>query len=317
MTKLATRYIDRLRSVPDPGQGRHTAILGIANLGVTAGVPPDRIHADIQNATRSAPMPDREIGAAIAKAAFDHRAGNGVYQIPPKPVPIIKNGQIALRRIIEQATISNEADLFDVSPIRLPYEPLEDACLLLSVLFAQDDQVFIGDRLEASAIGKNIRSVGSWCDFFRRGGTAGPHIIVNPLSGVPAPKKDGEGRTYRGDANVKTFRHCLVEFDNLPREDQIRFWSAAKLPLLALIDSGGKSVHAWLDVSKLSNVSTVDQWHQDIKMGFYDKVLSPLGVDRACSNPSRLSRLPGYFRNETGKLQRLLWLSKDGREVLP
>ena len=98
-------------------------------------------------------------------------------------------------------------------------------------------------------LGQNIRTASEWIAFFEAGGTAGPYIIVNPLSGEAAPKKDGDGDTYRGDGNVKTFRHCLVEFDNLTREDQIRFWSAAKLPVLALIDSGGKSIHAWLDVA--------------------------------------------------------------------
>ena len=85
------------------------------------------------------------------------------------------------------------------------------------------------------------------------------------------------GIHLRGDGNVKAFRHCLVEFDTLSREDQIRFWSAAKLPILALIDTGGKSIHAWLDVQKLFNVSTSEQWDQNIKIGLYEKALIPLG----------------------------------------
>jgi hypothetical protein len=52
----------------------------------------------------------------------------------------------------------------------------------------------------------------------------------------------------------------VAEFDNLSREDQIRFWSAVKLPIVALIDSGGKSTHCWLEVSKLATVETFDQW---------------------------------------------------------
>jgi hypothetical protein len=149
--------------------------------------------------------------------------------------------------------------------------------------------------------------------FFQAGGTAGPHVIVNPLSGKPAPKKDGSGdETYRGDYNVQGFHHCLVEFDTLTREDQIRFWSAAKLPIVALIDSGGKSIHAWLEVK---DVSTAEQWEQHIQREFYAEVLAPIGVDRACSNASRLSRLPGVFRSETGKYQRVLWLSPIGRRV--
>jgi hypothetical protein len=195
--------------------------------------------------------------------------------------------------------------------------PKKDPILLLDTLFAPDDLVFIGDRLEPGVFGQNIRPATAWGTFFQNGGTAGPFIMLNPLSGAPAPKKDGGGETYRGDSNIRTFRHCLVEFDNQSREDQIRFWSTAKLPILALIDSGRKSIHAWLSVNKLTTCLSTHEWHQGIKVGLYDKVLVPLGVDKACSNPSRLSRLPGFLRGETGRYQRLLWLSPDGREVAP
>jgi hypothetical protein len=107
----------------------------------------------------------------------------------------------------------------------------------------------------------------------------------------------------------------MAEFDGLCREDQIRFWSAVKLPIVALIDSGGKSIHAWLDVQKLAKVETPEQWQSEIKGRLYDRILTPLGVDSACSNPARLSRLPGYFRSEKQAWQRLLWLSPEGRPV--
>jgi hypothetical protein len=221
-----------------------------------------------------------------------------------------------LRRIIAQGPISDDADLWEISPIRLYDSTDRDPVLLLETLFEADEFIFIGDRLEPGVIGKNIRTVAAWIMFFEAGGKAGPFIIINPLSGEPAPKKSGDGDSLRGDSNVKTFRHCLVEFDNLGREDQIRFWYAAKLPIRALIDSGGKSIHAWLDVQKLSNVSNCDQWNQEIKIGLYEKVLVPLGVDRACCNPSRLSRLPGHLRSGKEKFQQLLWLSPEGREVV-
>lgn len=317
MTALASRYQDRLCSMPSPGQGRHTELLGIANLGIMAGVNPEQIHSDIRNAVSSErSMPDREIKAAVSKAAADHGDGNATYRPPAKPAPFIRNGKTALRRIIDQGTIRTEADLREASPVKLPDDPAKGASLFLHNLFDSEDLVFIGDRLEQGIPGKNIRRAGAWMELFESGGSAGPHIIVNPLSGQPAPKKDGSGeQTYRGDGNVVGFIHCLVEFDNISLEDQIRFWSAAKLPILALIDSGGKSIHAWLDVCELSNCSSADQWQQDIKLGLYEKVLVPFGVDRACSNPSRLSRLPGHLRAEKGKWQRLLWLSPVVREV--
>jgi hypothetical protein len=309
-----SRYHDRLRDMPAPGQGRHPALLGIANLGVMAGKTQEDVHEDLRRVTAAAPMPDNEIRAAVLKAAADHGAGSS-YRPTPKPAPLIKDGKAALQRIIDQGAISDDADLFEISPIRLNDSPEADRVLLLKTHFKSHELVFIGERYEEGVVGQSIRTVAEWIVFFATGGKAGPYIIINPFTGKASPKKSGDGESYRCDGSIAAYPHCLVEFDNIPREDQIRFWSAAKLPILALIDSGGKSIHAWLDVQKLSNVTTGELWNQEIKINLYEKILCPLGVDRSCCNPSRLSRLPGYMRAETGKHQRLLWLSKEGRQV--
>jgi hypothetical protein len=314
---LKARYQDRLRNMPHPGEGRHFALLAIANLGVMAGAPLEQIHEDIRAAVAGTQtIPDGEISATIKKAVSDHSVEGSNYCPPPKPAPIVQDGQAALRRIIDQGKISDDADLWEASTIRLYDPPEKDPIILLTVLFKPDELIFIGDRLEPGIIGRNIRPMVEWVEFFQNSGKAGPFIIINPLTGEPAPKKSGDGDSLRCDGSIGSFRHCLVEFDNLSREDQTRFWSAARLPILALIDSGGKSIHAWLDVSKLSKVSNCEQWNEKIKLGLYEKALIPLGVDRACCNPARLARLPGYIRQETGKFQRLLWLSPEGLEVV-
>ena len=191
-----------------------------------------------------------------------------------------------------------------------------DTILFLETLFKHDDQIWIGDRYDEGIVGTTIRFRDQWISYFRNGGKIPPHIILNPLTGMSAPKKSGDGVTFRGDGNVATYRFCMAEFDRLNREDQIRFWSAIKLPIRALIDSGGKSIHAWIDVSKLSTVETPAQWQSEIKERLYDRILTPLEVDAACSNPARLSRLPGHYRSEKQAWQRLLWLSPEGRTVI-
>jgi hypothetical protein len=109
----------------------------------------------------------------------------------------------------------------------------------------------------------------------------------------------------------------VVEFDDIPLEDQCKFWSAINLHIVALIDSGGKSIHGWVDVQKHCAVESYDQWAVLVKDRLYGRILKPLGVDGACSNPSRLSRLPGHFRVEKGAYQRLLWMSAEGRRITP
>ena len=192
-----------------------------------------------------------------------------------------------------------------------------DAILLLETLFKPNELIWIGNHDDRGILGETILTRDQWITRFLAGGPTAPHIILNPLSGLPAPKKSGEGTTLRGDGNILTYRHCMAEFDSLNREDQIRFWSTAKLPIVALIDSGGKSIHAWLDVSKLATVTTSEQWQAQIKNRLYDELLTPLGVDSACSNPARLSRLPGHYRSEKKAYQRILWMSPEGRPICP
>lgn len=193
---------------------------------------------------------------------------------------------------------------------------MSDAILLLQTLYEKTDLLWIGDRHQGGIMGDTIRTAEEWKVYFENGGATAPHIIPNPMSGQEGTAKAGEP-SFRSDNTVKTYRYCVIEFDDLPRESQIRFWSAARLPVVCLIDSGGKSIHAWLDVQKRATVETPDQWQAEIKQHLYDRLLTPLGVDKSCSNPARLSRLPGHYRTEKGNYQRILWLSgREGRFIV-
>ncbi|MGB3974695.1 MAG: hypothetical protein WBL58_11160 [Peptococcia bacterium] len=313
---IESRYIEALRTIPAPGgNGCHTSLLGVANLGIMTGKDPHELHEEIRQAIPAGQrrVRDREITDAINKALADHRGGT--FTPRPRPAPAVRNGNAARQRIINQGRISDDADLWEESPFKIKCLPEETPGLLLSTLFEPDDLVWIGERQQAGILGETIRRASEWVEHFQGGGMTGPHIIINPLNGIFGPKKSGDGETLRGDHNVSAFRYCMVEFDDLSREDQIRFWSAIKLPIVALIDTGGKSIHAWVQVSKLATVNTLEQWQEDIKIKLYDRILAPLGVDAACSNPSRLSRLPGHYREEKHTTQRLLWLSSEGRPV--
>jgi len=309
------RYRATLEEIPPPGRGCHVSLLSAANRGILAGLDGEKIFEDIRGHIPSGirRVSDREIQEAINKALNDHNAGTFTHQ--QRSAPIVRDGKVALQRIINQGQYNNDAALMEASPIRLPDEPDRAATLFLSTLYKPDDLVWIGDRLQAGIRGTTIRSRNEWIAYYRNGGTKSPHIILNPLSGLPAPKKNGDGTTLRGDANILSYRFCLVEFDTLSRADQIRFWSSVKLPIVVLVDSGNKSIHAVIDVQKLAKVENAEQWQARIKGDLYERMLVPLGVDGACSNPARLLRLPGYFREEKKAWQRLLWLSPEGRRI--
>lgn len=311
---MLDRYKDALHSIPPPGCGCHPFLLSTANLGIMAGLEPHQLHDDIQQSIPQGNrrIPDKEIMDAVNKALADHK--DGTFTPRPRPAPAIRDGKAALQKIIDQAKINDEADLWESSPVRLLNDPAADTVLLLEILYEPDDLIFIGDRHQAGIIGDTIRPAANWITYFQNGGKTAPHIIINPLAGTPAPTKSGNKTTLRGDACVKDFRYCLVEFDGLNREEQIKFWTAVKLPIVVLIDSGNKSIHGWLDVQKLATAKTPEQWDTEIKGRLYDQILKPLGVDGACSNPARLSRLPGHFRSENA-IQKILWLSPEGKPL--
>jgi hypothetical protein len=225
----------------------------------------------------------------------------------------VKDSKAALQTIIEKGNISTEVDLWESSPIRLMDEPAYDAALFFKTLYENSDLVFAGARYDTGNP-TTIRPVCKWIDRFESGKETPEFFIINPLSGLLAETKDGKP-SYRADGCVKSFHYTLAEFDNLSREDQIRFWSSVKLPIRALVDSGNKSIHAIIDVQKLASVQTLSDWATHIKGRLFDQILTPLGVDSQCSNTARLSRLPGHYRTEKQKWQRLLWLSDAGRPI--
>ena len=117
------RYRDAVSNLPPPGCGCHTALLSAANYGALAGIDPQQIHDDLRRSIPpgSRKILDREIQDAISKALGDFNGGT--FTPRPRPAPIIKDGAAALQRIIAQAKISDEVDLWEASPIRLMEAP--------------------------------------------------------------------------------------------------------------------------------------------------------------------------------------------------
>lgn len=131
------------------------------------------------------------------------------------------------------------------------------------------------------------------------------------VTGQVGLTKDGKP-SFRADSCVKAFRFAVAEFDTMPRADQLAFWWAVNLPICALIDSGGKSIHGWI---RTDGITTAEQWTDQVEQQLYGRYLTPLGCDGACKNEARLSRMAGHFRREKQKWQRLLYLCPEGRKV--
>jgi RecA-family ATPase len=123
--------------------------------------------------------------------------------------------------------------------------------------------------------------------------TYGLYCTYNPIDGV-----------HRRDANVTALRHILVEFDDLPINEQWNKVKASNIPVSCCIFSGGKSLHFWVR----AEADNEDQYRQRCDLL---KSLFPT-IDKSVLHPGGWSRLP--FSTRGNNIQNLISL-KMGAET--
>ena len=118
---------------------------------------------------------------------------------------------------------------------------------------------------------------------------AGAWIRFNPL----------DGRGVKNE-NVTAWRYALVESDKIPVEEQARRIEGLQLPCAALVESGGKSLHA------IVHIGAADPAEYRRRVEYLYEACRKAGLDPDTQNknPSRLSRMPGATRG--GRVQRLV-----------
>ncbi len=295
-----SKYQEALDNLPSSGgSGCHTALLKVANLGVIEELSRESIFNDLRKKVAgSRAVPDSEINDAISKAFNDHRSG----AVPLKQKTTYKHHPIDGPAVMEKLLKIGESVDDDFYHSELDWLKENDHIVLLEKLYAPDDLLFIGELKATGEIGENIRSAKDWIKAFRNDEKPGPHIIPNPLTGKAA-KTQMNKKTFRGDNCIADFRYAVVEFDNISIEDQLNFWAAVELPYEVLIFSGGKSIHGWV---KLDGINNISDWETHVKQKLFAAYLEPLGADPACKNPARLSRMPRHYRKEKNEYQTIL-----------
>ena len=83
------------------------------------------------------------------------------------------------------------------------------------------------------------------------------YIVSSPMSGHTACNQEGR-ETFRSLANTGLRRFLVIENDTFTKEEQARLLShlATLLPLVLVVDSGGKSLHGWFAVAGLPDSVT-------------------------------------------------------------
>ena len=316
---------------PAPHGHRHEQIKRIVLPLLGAGLAPDAVFVQLREMYGS-DVSDREIQDLIIWAGsknprpcgyrWDGRARSiPSLQAPPKPERVTAVQAIANTEKWLEAFRYDECDLWHVSPWR----PLEDwrfdGLMLFAALYDKADYVNVVTEftIEQKDGGEKANPQGAgctllrdeWMRWIRDQGTpqseAGAWVRLNPV------KKNGSGRGgTHTDVDVTSFRFCLLESDVLPVELQLSLFARLPLPVAAIIDSGGRSIHAWV----MLNCTNAQEYRTTVDR-IYRRLIR-FGLCPNNKNASRLSRLPGAQR-EIGKhtdgAQRLLYLNSEPIEA--
>ena len=135
-------------------------------------------------------------------------------------------------------------------------------------------------------------------------GRQGVWFLANPVDGQFHwnPREGKPSR--RSEEAVTSWRYWVVESDAAPKDLWLRALAQLPLPIAAIYDSGGDSIHALVDVGAESKL----EWDQIVrtKLG---PLIVPIGADYGAMTGVRLTRLPNCRRGQTGNMQSLLYLN--------
>jgi hypothetical protein len=134
-------------------------------------------------------------------------------------------------------------------------------------------------------------------------GSEGAWYLSNTVTGAEV------NGSYRSEANLTGFRHLLIESDKAPKDLWLAMIVQLHAPILALYESGGRSVHA------IVRVNATGKTEFDAIAGNYLRQLVPLGADPNSGKAVQPTRLPGVVRKDNGNLQRLLYLNSDADDT--
>lgn len=114
---------------------------------------------------------------------------------------------------------------------------------------------------------------------------------------------------HRSDDNCLYHTRFLFESDSLSLEEQIKYAIRHKHEIMRVTFSGKKSVHIIIELPLKFELFCSNNYK--LVWNYFNKVWFDGNCDKACANPSRLTRCPNVVRKDTGKVQTLLYEGKN------
>jgi hypothetical protein len=201
-----------------------------------------------------------------------------------------------------------QEDLINKSPYKLTGIIQEEhfhrqGPMLLEYLYEPDDLIRVVTTSKQSEKGKYHP--------FGYGRTLPRNVWSSQI--LQAPQKRSGGGCWMGmnpldgygvsDRNVTRFPYALFESDEVSIGLQASFIAKVKLPIAAIVFSGGRSLQALVKLDS----HDIDQYEGTVSNLL--KVLGKYGADTKNRNASRMCRLPGVYRGD--QQQRLVYLNPE------
>jgi len=184
-----------------------------------------------------------------------------------------------------------EASQFPIATA--PREVMVEAFLSL---FQPEDVLWIGDVADSGKPkhATNFRTAREWLD---------QSTVSAPFGPLTCPSSFVAGSFSRAKDSVRQQHYLVVESDSHTKDQvgSIFRWldEAVKLPLQAVVDTAGKSLHGWFDFPAPNIL-------EELKV-----MLPAMGCDPKMFGSSQPCRLPGGLR-DGNKIQKLIYYKNAG-----
>lgn len=214
-------------------------------------------------------------------------------QLEDSPEQRAEWNENALRFIEERGGAVSVMDIMEASPIR----PAEGKGFVTAceALFKPDEGVAVVTKVNTEGTpwgGDEVRTPADWRKYLASGKTirckAGGWWRVNPVNPAGGSGKFGTIK----DEDIVSHRYCLLENDKLPIDVQVSLLARLPLPLVSVVDSANKSLHAFCRL----DCPDKPTFHEKATLLLQD-LHNRFGFDLVNTNPSRMSRLPDGWRD--------------------
>jgi hypothetical protein len=226
---------------------------------------------------------------------------NGQGEKNSLPVSRTRFCPAALRRIAEKLPVENIHAFLALRSAIDPDHVTSES--FLRTLYKPGEKVVVFTVYESQ--GQAV-----WPDCGDALPTTGPNgvwYLVDPVDGRFHANPRQRTKSRRSQESVTDFRFAVLESDEADLDDWLKCLAQIPLPIAAIYESGGRSIHALVQV----NAKTKMEW--DEKMRAIKPLLITLGADPNALTAVRLSRLPQAKRGD--RLQRLIYLQPNSSDT--